>query len=94
MNNNRVVLSIVIILAVACACLVVILAVSGGVYVLAGDRLNSLFPSYTPTAAPPPPTPLPATPTANSRPAQCHTHPGETVRRPAARRGSQSDGSN
>ena len=64
MNNNRVVLSIVIILAVACACLAVILAVSGGVYVLAGDRLKSLFPSSTPTAAPLPPTPLPATPTA------------------------------
>ena len=63
MNNNRIVLSIVIILAVACACLAAILAVSGGVYLVAGDWLNGLFPSSTPTAASPPPTPFPATPT-------------------------------
>src|SRR3989304_4750427 len=62
MNNNRIVLSIVIILAVACACLAAILAVSGGVYLVAGDWLNGLFPSSTPTAASPPPTPFPPTP--------------------------------
>src|SRR3972149_1122125 len=63
MNNNRIVLSIVIILAVACACLAAILAVSGGVYLVAGDWLNGLFPSSTPTASSSPPTPFPATPT-------------------------------
>lgn len=64
MNNNRVVLSVVIILAVACACLAAILAVSGGVYVLGGNWLSNLFPSSTPTAAPATSTPFPATPTA------------------------------
>lgn len=64
MNNNRVVLSVVIFLAVACACLAAILAVSGGVYVLAGDWLGNLFPTSTPAAVPPTPTPLPTSPTA------------------------------
>ncbi|HWR66323.1 MAG TPA: hypothetical protein VN364_09410 [Bellilinea sp.] len=64
MNNNRVVLSVVIFLAVGCACLAAVLAVSGGVYLLAGERLTNLFPSSTPTAAPPSPTARPATPTA------------------------------
>ena len=63
MNNNRIVLSFVIILAVACFCLAAVLAVSGGVFFLAGDRLNSFFPSATPTYTPPTVTPTLATPT-------------------------------
>ena len=63
MNNNRIVLSIVIILAVACFCLAAVLAVSGGVFLLAGDRLNNFFPSATLTNTPPTVTPTPATPT-------------------------------
>lgn len=63
MNNNRVVLSIVIILAVACLCLAVILAVTGGVFLLAGDSLNSLFLTATPTFIPPTVTPTPPPPT-------------------------------
>jgi len=60
MNNNRVVLTIVIIVAVACVCLAAIVAVSTGVFVFAGDKLNSLF--ATPTPATLPVTPTPAAP--------------------------------
>ncbi len=63
MNNNRIVLSVVIILAVACFCLAVILAVTGGAILLAGDGLNSLFLTATPTSSPPTVTPTPEPPT-------------------------------
>lgn len=53
MKKNRILLTAGIIFLVACLCLTIIAAVTGGVLLLRSSRIN-LFATATPTAAPPP----------------------------------------
>ena len=52
MKNNRIVISIAILLVVVCLCLTTAAVVSGGIYFLGGDRLTGFFATATPTARP------------------------------------------
>lgn len=60
MKNNRIVISIAILLVVVCLCLTTAAVVSGGIYFLGGDRLTGFFATATPTARPVTATPLPS----------------------------------
>lgn len=59
MKNNRIILSVGILLVLMCVCLAAIVVVGGGAYILGKDQLASLFPSATLAPAPSTPTPLP-----------------------------------
>jgi len=53
MNNNRIVLSIGILIAVVCLCLTAVVAVAGGAYLLGFDKIQDFFSTDTPTPLPP-----------------------------------------
>jgi len=59
MKNNRIILSVGILLVLVCVCLSAIVVVGGGAYLLGKDQIAGLFPSATLVPAPSTPTTLP-----------------------------------
>lgn len=57
MNNNRIALSIAILIVVACLCLTAVVAVAGGAYLLGSDWIEGFFAVSTSTPEPPTATP-------------------------------------
>src|SRR5574340_748341 len=53
MNNNRIVISIGILIAVVCLCLTAVVAVAGGAYILGFDKIQDFFTTDTPAPLPP-----------------------------------------
>lgn len=53
MNNNRIAISIGILIAVVCLCLTAVVAVAGGAYLLGFDKIQDFFSKDTPTPPPP-----------------------------------------
>jgi len=53
MNNNRIAISIGILIAVVCLCLTAVVAVAGGAYLLGFDKIQDFFSTDTPTPLPP-----------------------------------------
>src|SRR5574340_283530 len=52
MNNNRIVISIGILIAVVCLCLTAVVAVAGGAYILGFDKIQDFFSTDTPAPLP------------------------------------------
>lgn len=57
MKNNRVAISIGILLVVVCLCLTAVVAVAGGAYIFGFDRIEEFFTADTPAPLPPAETP-------------------------------------